>query len=185
LREWEVHAARWRGSQEADPPYGATKNRNQQHSGDARGVRRFSHQTACHLGNVGKESSIINERVISEANTQNAKVAILGAGLAGCLAALKLATSGQPVTLIDRMLRPMMGAAATTKENCISAMSTPQILGWKHTESCPRDRWAFWIRWGVSRAFRGASSLCRMISHISYRLIPRAQPMKSVRISIP
>ncbi|WP_299693326.1 FAD-dependent oxidoreductase [uncultured Tateyamaria sp.] len=36
---------------------------------------------------------------------------VLGAGLAGCVAALELAHNGQPVTLIDRTRRPMMGAS--------------------------------------------------------------------------
>jgi len=42
---------------------------------------------------------------------QKAGIAILGAGIGGCIAALELARSGQPVTLIDRAPRPMMGAS--------------------------------------------------------------------------
>ena len=40
-----------------------------------------------------------------------ARIAILGAGLAGCVAALELARAGQSLTLIDRNARPMMGAS--------------------------------------------------------------------------
>ncbi|WGW03329.1 FAD-dependent oxidoreductase [Tropicibacter oceani] len=42
---------------------------------------------------------------------QATPVIILGAGLAGCCAALDLAQAGQSVTLIDRTPRPMMGAS--------------------------------------------------------------------------
>jgi hypothetical protein len=49
--------------------------------------------------------------VVSDPYNQKARVAILGAGLAGCVAALELARIGQPVTLIDRTPQPMMGAS--------------------------------------------------------------------------
>lgn len=39
------------------------------------------------------------------------RIAVLGAGLGGCMAALELARAGQSVTLIDRARRPMMGAS--------------------------------------------------------------------------
>lgn len=55
--------------------------------------------------------SIFKETAVAASNTRKTPVAILGAGLAGCVAALELAQAGQPVTLIDRMPRPMMGAS--------------------------------------------------------------------------